>query len=171
MVQPGSVRADRVEVSEETDALARASYASAFEVSGARLDARSAEQWARAAFEDAPAVLRSSVLIGWRYVLGLRLGPRRAPAHVLGWAIVRKATDSIVLEARSPLLTARKIVRIESSRVVMTTFVRYERRAGGVVWAAVAPVHHRTEPWLLAHAASRAPRSPALEALGTDHLQ
>ena len=157
MVRPGSMRARRVEVSEQTDALAGASYASAFEVASPRADARSAEQWARAAFEHAPVALRSAVLVGWRGVLGLRLGPRQSAAHVLGWTIVRQARDSIVLEARSPLLTARKVVRVESSRVVMTTFVRYERRAGRAVWAAVAPVHHRTEPWLLAHATSQGP--------------
>jgi len=155
MTPVGSLRARRVEVPEETDALAGSSYASAFAVSMPGADARSAEQWARAVFECAPAALRSFVLFGWRYVLGFRLGPRPSPAHVLGWKILSNAPDALVLELRSPFATARKIVRVEHSRVVISTFVRYERRLGGALWAAVAPVHHRTEPWLLGHAAAR----------------
>jgi hypothetical protein len=73
--------------------------------------------------------------------------------HVSGWTIATRTTDAVVLEVRSSLLTAQKVVRTQSSRVTMTTFVRYERRTGRIVWSAVAPVHHRTEPYLLGHAA------------------
>jgi hypothetical protein len=62
--------------------------------------------------------------------------------------------DAIILEVQSALMTAHKILRVEASRVLLTTFVRYEHRMAGGVWPAIAPVHHRTEPYLLAHAAS-----------------
>jgi len=39
----------------------------------------------------------------------------------------------------------------------MTTFVRYERPLGRALWASVAAVHHRTEPYLLRHAATPSP--------------
>jgi hypothetical protein len=148
------VRAYRVEVTEANGALANSDYASAFAVRVAGGDARSPEQWIRDAFEDAPRAVRSFVVIGWRYFLGLQLGPRRSPAHVLGWKIARNAPDSIVIEVRSALVSARKVLRLESSRAVMTTFVHYEQRAGRAIWSALAPVHHRTEPYLLGRAAA-----------------
>jgi hypothetical protein len=151
---PGSIGARRVDVTEETDTLADHGYASAFEVITPGTDARSPEQWARAAFEDGPAPIRWFVLIGWRYVLGFRLGPRPSSDHVLGWKIVETAPDSIVLELRSALVIARKVVRVEGARVVMTTFVRYRRPRARALWSAVAPIHHLTEPYLLGRAAA-----------------
>lgn len=145
--------AHRVDVTVESGALANPDYASTFAVTASQSDARSAEQWIRDTFEGAPRAVRSFVVIGWRYLLGLQLGPPRSPAHVLGWKIVASSPDSIVLEVRSALVTACKVLRVESSRVVTTTFVRYERRAGRAVWSALAPVHHRTEPYLLGRAA------------------
>lgn len=154
----GSVRARRVGVTEATDSLAKPDYASAFEVVIRGVDVRSPEQWVRATFEDAPRAMRWLVVVGWRYVLGLRLGPRSSPAYVLGWKIVLATPDAITLEVRSALVTATKVLRVEGSRVRMTTFVHYERRVGRALWSAIAPVHHQTEPYLLGHAASY-PRS------------
>lgn len=149
------MRARRVNVTDEPDTLASPDYASAFEVTSAAGDQRSPEQWVRDVFEGAPRAARWFVLLGWRYALGLRLGPRPSPAHVLGWRIVRRTPDSITLEVRSALVTAHKLLRVERSRVVMTTFVRYDRPFASALWSAVTPVHHRTEPYLLGHAATR----------------
>jgi Protein of unknown function (DUF2867) len=149
-----SLRAHRVAIVEETDPLGRSDYASAFRVPRQAADTRSAEQWARAAFEGAPAVLSAFVVAGWRYGLGFRLGPRASRAHVLGWKITGNAPDAVVLDLQSALLTAKKVVRVEGDRVVMTTFVRYERRPARLLWSAVTPIHHRTEPFLLGRAAS-----------------
>jgi hypothetical protein len=60
----------------------------------------------------------------------------------------------IRLEVQSALVTAQKVLRLEDSRVVITTFVRYERTLGRAIWSAIAPVHHQTEPYLLRHAAT-----------------
>jgi Protein of unknown function (DUF2867) len=152
MSAPRSPRAQRVAVDEEIDPLERSDYATAFSVPRRAADERSAEQWARAALEGAPAALRAFVVVGWRYGLGFRLGPRASGDHVLGWRIASNMPDTIVLALQSPLVTARKVVRVETARVVMTTFVRYERPAGRALWCAVTPVHHRTEPYLLRRA-------------------
>jgi hypothetical protein len=148
------VRARRVEVTEEATNFGSTDYASAFEVTVRGTDVRSPEQWARAIFEEAPKAMRWFVLVGWKYVLGLRLGPRLSPSHVLGWKIVSMAPDTIVLDSRSALMTAHKVLRVHSTRIVVTTFVRYERRPAQPIWLAVAPVHHRTEPYFLGHAAA-----------------
>ena len=154
----GSARARRVEPTAHTravDALADPNYAAAWEVTIAGGDARSAEQWARATFEDAPRALRSFVVAGWIAGLGLRLGPRPSPDHVLGWQIVTAVPDLIVLSVQSALLgTAQLVLQVESSRVFLTSLVRYEKPAARPVWSAVQPLHHQIVPYLLGRAAS-----------------
>jgi hypothetical protein len=140
---------------DEAQLFARPDYASAFEVIAPGSD-RTAEQWVRAMFEAAPAAVRWLLVFGWKYVLRFRLGPRASPDHVLGWKIVANAPDSIVLELQSPLISAQKILRTERSRIFTMTLVRYERRFASLLWLAATPVHHRTEPYLLARAASHA---------------
>jgi hypothetical protein len=153
MGRSGSIRARRVDVAAELGTFPGTRYASAFEVTVADADIRRPEEWARATFEGAPKALQWFVLIGWRYVLWFRLGPRPSADHVQGWRIVANAPDELVLEVRSSLATAHKVVRVDGSRVVTATFVRYERPLGRMIWSAVAPIHHRTEPYLLGHAA------------------
>jgi hypothetical protein len=148
------VRARRVAVADGAGTISAPHYASAFEVVVPEGDDRSAERWARDTFEGAPKAMQWFVLVGWRFFLGFRLGPRPSPDHVQGWKIVAAEPDELVLEVRSSLATAQKVVRVQGSRVVMTTFVHYERPMGRVVWSSVAPIHHRTEPYLLGHAAS-----------------
>jgi hypothetical protein len=149
-----AVHAHRCEVTESADGLERSDYASAFEVTIAKGDGRSPEQWARAAFEEAPAALRWLVMFGWRFVLGLRLGPSSSPDYISGWRIRDARPGVIILEVHSWLLTADKEVRVASGSVRMSTFVSYKRGLGRAFWTLVAPVHHRTEPYLLSYAAS-----------------
>jgi hypothetical protein len=150
----GLVRARRVEVTEELHTLAKPDYASTFAVSVQGADDRSPEQWVRATFEGAPRAIRWFVVVGWHYTLGLRLVPRPSTTHVSGWKIMTSTPEAIILEVRSVLVTAQKVLRVEGSQVRMTTFVQYHRRAARPIWWAIAPVHHRTEPYLLGHAAS-----------------
>jgi len=133
-----------------------ADYASAFASPAAGLPSRTPEQWARAAFEDAPAVLRLCLRAGWLGALGLRLGPRSSAEHVLGWRIAEREPGAITLEAHSPLLGARNVVSVDGAGLRWATFVRFESRAGRAVWAAAAPVHHRVVPLLLRRAIRRA---------------
>lgn len=150
----GSGRAYRVEVVTEINTLSDYDDASAFEVARPTKDGRSAEEWARDIFEGAPPLLRALVLFGWRYVSWFRLGPRPSPDHVLGWKIESTTHDTILLEVRSPLFTAQKVVRMDTTQVVTTTWVRYERFGARAVWSVLAPIHCRMEPRLLSHAAS-----------------
>ena len=94
-------------------------------------------------------------MFGWRFVLGLRSGPRSSPDYVSGCRVREARPGVVILEARSRLLTPDKVIEVASDRVRMSSFVRYERRLGRGIWTLVAPVHHRTEPFLLGDAASR----------------
>ncbi|MFI0770221.1 DUF2867 domain-containing protein [Streptomyces sp. NPDC021218] len=136
--------------------LAGAHYASAFALPVPRAGALTAEQWARAVFEGAPAPLRRFLVLGWTLGLGLRLGPRTSPRHVLGWAVSDAADHSLTLTARSPLVLTHNVVAVEDARVLWATFVRFDRPVGRPLWALAAPVHHRTVPRLLGRAARAA---------------
>jgi hypothetical protein len=59
---------------------------------------RSAEEWARAIFEDAPAPTRDRLTTGWP-LLGLQLGPLTSDKHVLGWTILTNSPDQVLLFA------------------------------------------------------------------------
>jgi hypothetical protein len=148
-------RAHRVEVIESmTGSSAPPHFASAFEVAVPRAGDRSAEQWARLVFEEARPLLRWFVVIGWKCVLRLRLASGATADQVLGWSVVSNQSDAITLEADSTLMTARKVVRVQDSLVLVTTFVHYKRPIAQGLWTIVVPIHHRTEPLLLSHAAS-----------------
>jgi hypothetical protein len=130
-------------------------YAAAWEIIHTGADSRSAEEWARDTFEGAPLTVRAFIVAGWIGGLGLRLGPRPSPGHVLGWTIVTTAPDLIVLSVRSVLLgTAYLVLEVEAPRVVLSSFVRYEKRPARVLWSSVAPIHQRVVPYLLGHAAA-----------------
>jgi hypothetical protein len=113
------------------------------------------EQLARAVFEGAPRPVRLFLVLGFRYGLGLKFGPRSSPEHVLGWAIIDREPDSITLESRSWMLTSRLVFRTEESRVSMSTFVRYDRPIAKVLWPPVSLLHCQIVPRLLQHAATR----------------
>lgn len=150
--------ARRVEVSEQTtvlDPVAKFDYSAAWEVLVSGTDARPAEHWARATFEGAPRVLRTLIVAGWTAGLGLRLGPRPSPDHVLGWRIVTAAPDLIILRVQSVVVgTAHLVLRVAGPQVVLASFVHYEKRPARVVWSIVAPLHERIVPYLLGHAMS-----------------
>ncbi|MER6950127.1 DUF2867 domain-containing protein [Nonomuraea sp. NPDC000554] len=152
-VRPGPVRARRVAAS--LPGTAAPDYTDAFEVTTGVGAARSPEQWARAVFEDAPPPVRWFLLVGWRGVLGLRLGPRPSADHVLGWRIAASEPGSVLLTVRSALMTAQLRLREAGSTVVLTSTVTYTRRGARPLWALVGPVHRRMVPYLLARAASR----------------
>ena len=129
-------------------------YAATFDVRTTPDDLRSAEQWARATFEGAARPIRGFLLIGWRGVLWLRLHPRRSPDYVLGWKIVGRGADWILLEVRSALMTAQQVFWVDEARVVQCTFVRYDRAVAAVVWPPVSLIHRRMVPYLLRRAKS-----------------
>ena len=137
--------------------LAGPDYAAAWEVPVTDGDERGAEDWARATFEGAPPALRAFIVAGWTTVLGLRLGPRPSPDHVLGWPIVDAAPARLVLETGFRFGTAQNVLRLDGGRVLLATLVRYEKRGGRTAWSSAAPLHHRIVPYLLGRAASDRP--------------
>lgn len=128
-----------------------------YRITADRARAASAEQWARATWEDAPWALRTFFVVGWRTALGLKLGKLSSPRTVLGWHIIENHPDAVTVEARSRLITGHNIVTVRESEVLWTTLVRYEGRIGGVVWRAVETVHRIMLPYAFSRAARRPP--------------
>lgn len=102
---------------------------------------RSAEEWARAIWEQPIAPLRWMLIAGWRAGLGLRLGPLGSPDHVLGWPIAQNRPDELVVRADSKILEASNEFAVDDSVLTWSTHVRYRNPAGRVVWAVILPAH------------------------------
>lgn len=133
----------------------RCDYTDRFEAPIAAVHDRTPEQWARAVFEGPPRPLRGLLANGFRYGLGLRLGPRSSPEHVLGWEIIDRQPDSLTVESRSWFLTSRLVFRTEGSRLTQSTLVRYDKRIATVLWPPVSLLHRQIVPRLLQRAAAR----------------
>lgn len=131
-------------------ALPDATFAYAFTVETSRV--ATPEQWARAVIEGAPRLWRVLLLIGWRYVFGLRLGPRDSPGTVLGLAIESSDDQSVVLAAESPVMVAKDVFLTGPGTVTWVTLVRYRSLLGRLAWSAAVPVHVVTVPYLLRRA-------------------
>ncbi len=134
---------------------ARYDYTDAFEIQLDQADGRSPAQLFGAAFERARWV-RWMVPIVHRHLLRFRLRTSSQPDRILGWRIVSSGADLIHLEADGPLMRGVIMVRRAGpSRVVLTTFVYYRRRAlARIVWAVVGPLHRRVAPYLLERGAA-----------------
>lgn len=130
-------------------------YASAFELRTTQAPIRSAEQWARSVFEQAPLPVRWFVRTGWRFPLLFDLA-KAGPGQVLGARITFNSSTTIVLEQRSPMMVANNIVSVEQTRVVWVTVVRYHRPIARLLWGVSALIHHRVLPYLLTRAARTA---------------
>jgi Protein of unknown function (DUF2867) len=130
-------------------------FACAYEVAIASDDTRSSEDWARAAWEGAPAPLRWFMVAGWRFVLGLPLGPRHSPDHLLGWRIVESRPDETVCQLRSKSLDARNVFRKLDGTLVWSTLVTYERRVGRAIWLPASVLHRPLVRSALRRAAKR----------------
>ena len=132
------------------DLLDGAQYAVAFQL---RTPIRATpEQWARAVFEGAPSGFRAVLRLGWRFALGLRLGPRGAAGYVEGWTITDNSPTAIVLAADSRLLAARNVFAVDGDTATWTTLVRYDNPLARVLWGLAAPVHQLTARPLFARA-------------------
>lgn len=139
-------------------------YEVAFEIPRPEGRRRSAEQWARSMFEEAPLALRWFLIVGWiALTCRLRLRPRRSPTRVLGWEIESHSPDTVVLVVHAWVgITSRLVVSVDAGSVTLASFVHCTRPAARAVWAAAIPLHERVLPYLLASAGSR------LRALGLD---
>ena len=102
-------------------------YTDSFEVARNPADGRSAERWARDAFDGLPTVSRRACLLAHRWILGFPLGPWDSPDHVFGWRIAGCEPARLDLVARSGLFSGQMVWRLHPDRLVMTTSLRYEK--------------------------------------------
>ncbi len=161
VMRKASARVRRLALTEELIGLAPGpppDYADAFELATVEPMPRTAEQWARASLEGAPRLLRWFVVLGWRLLLGLRLGPRRSAEHVLGWRLLQASPETALTEARSRLMTAQLVFHVEDARFRWMSFVHHRNRVSRLVWVPVGLVHRRIVQYVMDRAASRATR-------------
>lgn len=153
--QAGSIRVRRVAVVVQTQNTDNSpDYRDRFEVSIPGTDTRTAEQWLRAVFEEAPRPVRWFLLLGWRGVLGLQLGPRPSPDHILGWRIASREPEDVRLELHSALMNAQLALHLSSSTAIWRTNVFYTKPLARPLWAVVGVIHRQIVPYLLGRAAS-----------------
>ncbi len=128
-------------------------FACAYEIAVAADDPRSSEQWARAAWEGAPAPVRWFMRAGWRFVLGFRLGPQRSADHILGWHILDRRPEETVCQLRSGLMGAYNTFRLADGHLVWSTFITYDRQVARAIWPPVSLLHRLLVRFSLQHAA------------------
>ena len=174
MKHTGFPRARRIPVADEEPLIGsdRYDYADAFEIRVRESDARSAEQFARFALEQAPRVVRWIIWIAHRYVIRFRLAPRSSPNHVMGWTILRSEPDVIHLKAVSALARAELLGRrVDPTCTSITTYVFYTRPvAARILLKLVGPVHRRIAPYLLERAAAAADQDDPLTAVSKERV-
>ena len=122
--------------------LAHVDYEDCFVTDVPRVHDRTAEEWARAALEEAPAALRRSLRSAWR-TLGMRVGPERGDGFVLGWSVRRSEPDVVLLGGTSRLgMQAELLLEREQHGLLFATFVQFDNRAARVLWAGIVERPH-----------------------------
>jgi len=137
---------------EALSALPRVDYSDAFVVdTGAHPD-WTAERWASAMLEEAPAVMRSRLLAGWS-ALGLKVGGGAGPT-VLGWRRRKSTDDVVVLGADSRIgMPGELLFALRPEGLLFATFIHHRTPATRAMWAAVERTHVRIVLGLLDRAA------------------
>ena len=133
--------------------LARVDYQDAFLLETKAAEDRTAEDWARATIEGAPAATRAMLTSGW-FSLGLKLGPpTRSDDRILGWRIAESTPGHVLLSAGSRVgMPAQLLCKRDPGRVFFGTFITHENAATRALWAGVEPVHVRVVASILAAA-------------------
>lgn len=111
------------------------------------------EQWARAVWEGAPAIVQVGLRLGWRIFLRLPVAERHLPDHILGWQFTEHGPGELNLESKSPLIGAQNRVLVDTGEVRWVTYVHFNSVLARLVWTVIAPVHHAFIPRALEHAA------------------
>lgn len=146
------VRAREVEVppaARSLITLPRVDYEDAFQAATTGTPDLTAEEWARAMLEGAPANTRRALRWTW-LSLGLRLGPTRSEAHVLGWEIRRSDPDVALLGAHSVLgIRAELLFSRQEGTLLCATFLQRRNPIARAVWAVIERGHRRAVPDLL----------------------
>jgi hypothetical protein len=119
-------------------ALPHADYRDAFVVDVGPTHERTAEEWARAILEGAPATTRRKLTSGWS-MIGLKLSSGRS---VLGWSVRRSTDDFVLLGADSRIGMPAELLFVRRARsLLFSTFVQRQNPVARLVWARVEPVH------------------------------
>jgi hypothetical protein len=136
--------------------LGRIDYEDAFVVNTGPTGGRTAEGWARAFLEGAPAPVRAGLLSGWS-ALGLRVGSE-GPGTVLGWEVRRSTPDAVLLGAGSRVgMPAELLFQRRARTLLFATFVRHDNALARAVWPGVVPLHEQVVRQLLARGAQVTP--------------
>ena len=130
----------------------RPDYGDTFTAPTSDAATRSAEQWSRAALDEANPIGR---FLAWQTVLGLRLESRPSPELVAGWRIAGRTDRWIKLEAVSWFMTANMLFTVDEEEVSFATFVRYDRAIGPFIWGPISKIHRRLAPDVLRGAVKR----------------
>ena len=139
----------------ELVALPRLDHVDAWRVDVGAVGRRTAEEWARAFFENAPASTRQALRRGWR-MLGLRLGPTGSDRHVLGWEVRQRTPDVLVLSGRAWYgLRGELLFRREHDALLFSTCVQQASPVARAVWAAIVRRHLRAVRHVLERGARR----------------
>jgi hypothetical protein len=135
--------------------LSRVDYADAFVVENGRAQDRTAEQWARAIFEDAP--MRMGLPVRWAWLAqGLKLGSARSDRLVFGWELRRSTPDFALLGADSRIgMPAEILFMRQQDSLLVAVFVQHDNHIARAVWAGVRPVHRRSSPFIASSGVAR----------------
>ncbi|MFL5958135.1 MAG: hypothetical protein ACJ756_11855 [Solirubrobacterales bacterium] len=135
--------------------LAHVDYADAFVLDLRAAQECTAEEWARATVEGAPASVQRQLRRGWT-ALGLRLGATRSDRFVLGWEVRRNSPDLVLLGAGSRIgMPAELLFERRQHSLLFATFVQHDNVIARAVWAATEPVHVPIVRRVLERAAKR----------------
>jgi hypothetical protein len=133
--------------------LSRVDYEDAFIVDAA--GRRTAEQWARAVFNDAPLAVRTRLVSGWTG-LGLNLARPSSSPRILGWRVQHSSPGVMLLAADSILgLQAELLFRTEPCGLLFATLIQQNNATARALWVRITPTHQKVVRSLLEDAARR----------------
>ncbi len=146
----------QVDVPDDVRALStlpRIDYADAFLVDTSAAPDWTAERWARAMLEQAPAAMRAKLLSGWT-ALGLK---GAAAGSILEWDVRINSAETVRLGRDSRVgMPAELIFTLRPEGLLFATFVHHRTPATRPTWAAIEPAHVRIVLTLLEAAGRRA---------------
>jgi hypothetical protein len=166
MTGPGMTRGRSGEVREvalPADALAlatlsRVDYTDSFRLEMPRVEELTAEEWARAILEGAPAETRTMLRRGW-FALGVRLGSPDDERLVLGWPVRRRTSEFALLATSSRIgMEAEVLLKRERDALLFATFMQLKNPVARAVWTAFSPQHRKVVRHLLRGAGRRTGR-------------
>jgi len=121
--------------------LPRIDYADAFLVDTGAHPEWSAERWATAVLEEAPAATRAQLLSGW-LALGLK-SAEPGPA-ILDWAVRSRTPNTVLLGRDSRIgMPGELLFTLREEGLLFATFGHHRTPATRAVWAAVIRTHVR----------------------------